>query len=353
MELSPSGHITPLAADTLRDRRITVIRADGREIVGRRRLRRRRPPGRVGSDHTGVALRRHRWCTCGPRPGRHEIGPEGTATGRLSRHRRAVALAVARGEADARIVIDGAGLGSTMAANKVAGVRAAMCPNDDAGALCARAQRRNVLTLGATLLRRPTRRCHRRYVSGHAHDRAALHPAACEDSGSSRLEVRGRHRHDRHIPRRRTARRDHHRGSHARRGAGRRRRSQCACHAVLYDCCPDRLRGVLDAGASRLGLHASGGAARATVAGLIDHTLLKPDATRADIEKLCREAARVPLRHRLRQPDLGGDGAQLLRGQRRRRVLGRRLPARRDDAGRQGTTRRGARSSTARARSTW
>src|SRR5436190_7978216 len=64
----------------------------------------------------------------------------------------------------------------------------------------------------------------------------------------------------------------------------------CSCHAVLYDCCPDRLRGVLDAGASRLGLHASGGAA-GPVAGLIDHTLLKPDAARQDLEKLCREAA--------------------------------------------------------------
>jgi deoxyribose-phosphate aldolase len=68
--------------------------------------------------------------------------------------------------------------------------------------------------------------------------------------------------------------------------AGRR----CACHAVLYDCCPDRLRGVLDAGATRLGLHAAGGAPDG-VAGIIDHTLLKPDASRADIEKLCREAA--------------------------------------------------------------
>lgn len=66
--------------------------------------------------------------------------------------------------------------------------------------------------------------------------------------------------------------------------------ARCACHAVLYDCCPDRLRGVLDAGASRIGLHASGGAA-GSVAGMIDHTLLKPDATKADIQKLCREAA--------------------------------------------------------------
>jgi deoxyribose-phosphate aldolase len=66
--------------------------------------------------------------------------------------------------------------------------------------------------------------------------------------------------------------------------------AQCSCHAVLYDCCPDRLRGVLDAGASRIGLHATGGAA-GPVAGMIDHTLLKPEATKQEIEKLCREAA--------------------------------------------------------------
>ena len=66
--------------------------------------------------------------------------------------------------------------------------------------------------------------------------------------------------------------------------------AQCSCHAVLYDCCPDRLKGVLDAGASRIGLHATGGAA-GSVAAMIDHTLLKPDATRQEIEKLCREAA--------------------------------------------------------------
>ena len=66
--------------------------------------------------------------------------------------------------------------------------------------------------------------------------------------------------------------------------------SRCACHSLLYECCPDRLRGVLDAGATRLGLHASGGAPGG-VASMIDHTLLKPDAARRDIEALCREAA--------------------------------------------------------------
>jgi deoxyribose-phosphate aldolase len=64
----------------------------------------------------------------------------------------------------------------------------------------------------------------------------------------------------------------------------------CACHSVHEDCCPTRLHGVLQAGAVRLGLHAPGGAPDA-VSGFIDHTLLKPDATRAELEKLCREAA--------------------------------------------------------------
>ena len=65
---------------------------------------------------------------------------------------------------------------------------------------------------------------------------------------------------------------------------------RCSCHSVLDDCCPDRLRGVLDAGATRVGVHATGGAP-APVASMIVHTLLKPDATRQNVEDLCREAA--------------------------------------------------------------
>jgi deoxyribose-phosphate aldolase len=89
--------------------------------------------------------------------------------------------------------------------------------------------------------------------------------------------------------------------------------AQCSCHAVLYDCCPDRIRGVLDAGASRIGLHATGGAA-GTVAGMIDHTLLKPDATRGDIEKLCREAAQFHFATVCVNPAWVSLSAQLLRG---------------------------------------
>jgi len=72
--------------------------------------------------------------------------------------------------------------------------------------------------------------------------------------------------------------------------AGRAPAVRCHCHSVIEDCCPARVRGVLDAGAARLGVHAAGGAP-GEVASLIDHTLLKPDAVRADIDTLCREAA--------------------------------------------------------------
>jgi deoxyribose-phosphate aldolase len=89
--------------------------------------------------------------------------------------------------------------------------------------------------------------------------------------------------------------------------------SRCACHAVLVDCCPDRLRGVIDAGATRLGMHATGWAA-GSVSAMIDHTLLKPDATRADIEKLCREAAEFHFATVCVNPAWVATAAALLRG---------------------------------------
>lgn len=88
---------------------------------------------------------------------------------------------------------------------------------------------------------------------------------------------------------------------------------QCLCHAVLTDCCPDRLRGVLDAGATRLGVHAVGGAP-GTVAAMIDHTLLKPDASVADIQKLCREAAEFRFATVCVNPTWVAAAARFLRG---------------------------------------
>jgi ribose 5-phosphate isomerase B len=64
----------------------------------------------------------------------------------------AAARIVARGQATAAIIVDGAGIGSCMAANKVPGVRAAMC-YDEATAVNSREHNdANVLTLGAGLI---------------------------------------------------------------------------------------------------------------------------------------------------------------------------------------------------------
>ena len=88
---------------------------------------------------------------------------------------------------------------------------------------------------------------------------------------------------------------------------------RCGCHSLLYDCCPDRLRGVIAAGATRLGLHAAGGAA-AGVASMIDHTLLKADATIRDIQTLCREAAEYGFASVCVNPTWVAECARLLRG---------------------------------------
>jgi ribose 5-phosphate isomerase B len=65
---------------------------------------------------------------------------------------KAVGVAVANGSAWRGIIIDGAGIGSCMAANKVTGVRAAMC-YDHATAFNSREHNNaNVLTLGAGLI---------------------------------------------------------------------------------------------------------------------------------------------------------------------------------------------------------
>lgn len=61
--------------------------------------------------------------------------------------------------------------------------------------------------------------------------------------------------------------------------------------ADYADCSPHSLACALNAGASRIGLAwGQSAAASADVAGYIDHTLLKPEATREEIEKLCQEA---------------------------------------------------------------
>lgn len=155
VELSPGGHVTPLARDTLNARRVTVVPAgsfdaalppDLAPVADIRRIA-------IASDHTGVALRaalvqhlRGRGLAV------QDLGVDGKATADYPDTACAVAKVVARGEADAGIVIDGAGIGSAIAANKIRGVRASMCTDETLARYSREHNGANVLALGSTLL---------------------------------------------------------------------------------------------------------------------------------------------------------------------------------------------------------
>jgi ribose 5-phosphate isomerase B len=153
--LVAGGHITPLAQDTLRARRVTVVRegtdVDAAALAPRAEIR----TVAVAGDHTSLQLKaalvqhlRSRGIAA------HDLGTLTSDPVDYPDTAAAVAIEVARGEADAGIVIDGAGLGSTIAANKVAGVRAAMCTNQTLARYARQHNGANVLALGSTLVNR-------------------------------------------------------------------------------------------------------------------------------------------------------------------------------------------------------
>ena len=152
--LARGGQITPLAQDTLKERRVTVVR-DGRTAPDDRTLAPAADIRRVAiaSDHTGVALRRDVTAFLRSRGlAVDDLGTDGTEPVDYPDVAASVADLVARGDADGGIVIDGDGIGSAIAANKVKGVRAVMAPNQTIARYAREHNGANVLTLGATLV---------------------------------------------------------------------------------------------------------------------------------------------------------------------------------------------------------
>jgi ribose 5-phosphate isomerase B len=152
--LAARGQITPLARDTLKVRRVSVV-AEGSLDVNDALLVPAAPVRRLAmaSDHTGIDLRKTLVAFIrGRGVSVHDMGTDAREPVDYPDFAALVARAVAAGEADAGIVIDGAGIGSAIAANKIPGVRAAMATSE----LLARYSREhngaNVLTLGATLV---------------------------------------------------------------------------------------------------------------------------------------------------------------------------------------------------------
>jgi deoxyribose-phosphate aldolase len=65
------------------------------------------------------------------------------------------------------------------------------------------------------------------------------------------------------------------------------------CLACVGDCVvhsADKVRSVLAAGATRVSFNGFGADVPSDLAGFIDHTLLKPDATATEIDRMCAEA---------------------------------------------------------------
>ena len=151
--LVAGGHVTPLALDTLKARRIAVVR-EGTDVEAATLA----PPDKIrtvaiAGDHTSLALKktilehlRKKGLAV------HDLGTDSTEPVDYPDTAAAVAIQVARGEAEAGIVIDGAGLGSTIAANKIAGVRAAMCVTETLARYARQHNGANVLALGSTLV---------------------------------------------------------------------------------------------------------------------------------------------------------------------------------------------------------
>jgi ribose 5-phosphate isomerase B len=153
--LAVGGVVTPLAKDTLAARRVVVVAAGsvdpllGMDLVPTADIRR----VVIGSDHTGVGLKQA--IVQHLRSRGLAVIDVGTPAGAASDYpdiAGAVALAVSRKEADAGVVIDGAGIGSALAANKVRGIRAAMCQDETIARYSREHNGANVLALGATIL---------------------------------------------------------------------------------------------------------------------------------------------------------------------------------------------------------
>ncbi|MFQ5724178.1 MAG: ribose 5-phosphate isomerase B [Terriglobia bacterium] len=108
----------------------------------------------LGADHAGYELKeflKEFLLAAGYEV--RDLGTDSPASVDYPDFAAAVARAVAQGAAWRGIAVDGAGIGSAMAANKVAGVRAALC-YDRATARNSREHNdANVLTLGARWLR--------------------------------------------------------------------------------------------------------------------------------------------------------------------------------------------------------
>jgi ribose 5-phosphate isomerase B len=154
--------VTPLARDTALERRVDLVREPGAGSSAEVRDMRQAGAGpgsatdrtvALGADHGGYGMKKDIETYLGELGYQViDCGTNSTASVDYPDFAYAVARLVSEGRAWRGIIVDGAGIGSCMAANKVPGVRAAMC-YDHATAVNSREHNdANVLTLGGVLI---------------------------------------------------------------------------------------------------------------------------------------------------------------------------------------------------------
>jgi RpiB/LacA/LacB family sugar-phosphate isomerase len=142
LRVKPGTVITDWAREIALTRDVKIIESDGAS----------RPCLALGSDHGGFPLKEALKVQLQAAYVIRDVGAYGTDAVDYPDFAAAVGRLVASSQCDFGVMIDAAGIGSAIAANKIRGVRAAMC-NDEAAAKNAREHNdANVMTLGAKLV---------------------------------------------------------------------------------------------------------------------------------------------------------------------------------------------------------
>jgi ribose 5-phosphate isomerase B len=144
LRIAEGARLTPLAADIVNDRKIEIVRRVPRGGSKSVKLI------ALGADHGGFKMKEElkRFLNeLGHRV--HDFGTNSEDAVDYPDFAHAVARAVADGTADLGIIIDGAGVGSAITANKVPGVRAAACYSPAVARNSREHNDANVLTLGS------------------------------------------------------------------------------------------------------------------------------------------------------------------------------------------------------------
>src|SRR5690242_11775479 len=144
LRIGEDARLTPLAADIIKDRNIQLVRRSSRRGSKASKLI------AVGSDHGGFKMKEELKVLLGQLGHKvQDFGTDSEVAVDYPDFAHAVARSVADGSSDLGIIIDGAGVGSAMTANKVPGVRAAACYSVTVAKNSREHNGANVLTLGS------------------------------------------------------------------------------------------------------------------------------------------------------------------------------------------------------------